>query len=208
MTNVVDQLLAAADGTQKWSDAFKNVGQSVAQFAAQFLRQMASVIMQIMATRAAMALLGLFGGAASAAPAAVGTGLGTWGLGASVPAAIAHSGAVVGQPGGMSRSASASWFANAPRYHSGTVVGLKADEQAAILQKGEEVLAKDNPRNILNQTAKNAAQAAKQPMTIRNMLISDPNFVPDAMASAAGDTVITTYLRQNAVTARQALGIK
>ena len=45
---------------------------------------------------------------------------------------------------------SAGLFANAPRYHSGGVVGLRADEQPSILQKGEEVLSKSDPRNVMN----------------------------------------------------------
>lgn len=203
--NVVDQLLAAADGTQKWSDSFRNILSSFGQFIAQFLRQMADAIMQIYATKAAMSLLGMVGLGGGAA--ASGTGLGTWGLGANVPAAIAHSGAIVGQPGGTSRNAAASWFAAAPRYHSGTVVGLAADEQAAILQKGEEVLSKDNPRNIMNLAAKNAAQAKSGVQSIRNVLVTDPNFVPDAMSSAEGEKTLITMITRNRVGFKQALGV-
>ena len=34
--------------------------------------------------------------------------------------------------------------------HSGGIPGLKSDEYATVLQKNEEVLAANNPRNILN----------------------------------------------------------
>lgn len=36
------------------------------------------------------------------------------------------------------------------RYHSGGLAGLRPDEYSTILQKGEEVLSKDDPRNRLN----------------------------------------------------------
>jgi tape measure domain-containing protein len=38
----------------------------------------------------------------------------------------------------------------AVRYHSGGLAGLRPDEYSAVLQRGEEVLTKDDPRNRLN----------------------------------------------------------
>ena len=49
-----------------------------------------------------------------------------------------------------SRNVAASWFASARRYHTGGLPGLRADEVPAILQKGEEVLARNDARNVLN----------------------------------------------------------
>lgn len=57
-----------------------------------------------------------------------------------------HSGGIVGA-GGTARTASPLLFAGARRYHSG---GLAGDEIPAILQRGEEVLTRRDPRHALN----------------------------------------------------------
>lgn len=58
-----------------------------------------------------------------------------------------HSGGLVGYEQPSSRVVSHAVFAGAPRFHSG---GLALGELPAILQKGEEVLTRDDPRHILN----------------------------------------------------------
>ena len=59
-------------------------------------------------------------------------------IGASITAAVQHTGGSAGF--GAARQVPALAFANAPRLHSGTPVGLRSDEYAAILQRGERVL--------------------------------------------------------------------
>ncbi len=44
-------------------------------------------------------------------------------------------------------------FVNAPRYHSGGFAGLRPDEVPAILQRGEEVIPKSDPRHAMNRGA-------------------------------------------------------
>lgn len=61
-------------------------------------------------------------------------------------AGVAHGGGVVGA-GGAHRKIPALTLATAPRLHGG---GLLADERATILQTGEEVLSRSDPRNRLN----------------------------------------------------------
>jgi hypothetical protein len=62
---------------------------------------------------------------------------------------VLHEGGIVGA-GGTARLAPPHWFANAVRMHSGGFVGLNPSEVPAILQRGEEVLSKSDPRNALN----------------------------------------------------------
>ncbi len=50
------------------------------------------------------------------------------------------------------------------RYHSGGLAGLRPDEYSAILQRGEEVLTRDDPRNRLNGGGSELAQAAQDPI--------------------------------------------
>ena len=80
------------------------------------------------------ALPGLFGG--GPAPAAA-NGANLFGR---LQAGVGHTGAIAGQPGGVSRAVPAAIFAAAPRYHSGGVAGLRPDEVPIIAQRGEAVL--------------------------------------------------------------------
>jgi hypothetical protein len=112
---------------------------------------------------------------------------------------VAHEGGVVGNDNFPTRRVPAHWFASAPRYHTGTVVGLAPNERAAILQTGEEVLTADNPRHAKNWVGGGAAPD----INIRNVLVADPNLVPSHMGSAKGERVIMNVLTKNAATVRQ-----
>jgi len=98
----------------------------------------------------------------------------------------------------------AALFAFAPRHHSGTIVGLRQDEQAAILQNGEEVLAANDPRNALNGGAVAPAEGAGQ--SIKQVLVFDPSEITGAMATSSGEKAILTVLQRNRATVRQMLG--
>jgi hypothetical protein len=111
-------------------------------------------------------------------------------------AAVIHAGGVVGVTQLPQRNVS--WFDRAPRYHTGGVVGLAANEQAAILQRGEEVLTADNPRNMRNMT-----NNVPRDINIRNVLVADPELVPQHMASSRGEKIIMSTLTRNAATVRQ-----
>lgn len=63
---------------------------------------------------------------------------------------IAHSGGIAGQLTG-SKTVNPLAFLSAPRYHSGGIAGLRPREVPAILEQGEEVLTRDDPRHIANR---------------------------------------------------------
>jgi hypothetical protein len=63
-----------------------------------------------------------------------------------------HQGGIVGLPG-PGRRVPALAFAGAPRLHDGGMLGLRRDEVPAILQRGEEVLTRGDPRHQANQGA-------------------------------------------------------
>lgn len=75
--------------------------------------------------------------------------MGFSGFGATGATAF-HSGGIVGA-GGSPRQISPFAFVNAPRYHDGGFAGLRHDEVPAVLQRGEEVLTRNDPRHALNQ---------------------------------------------------------
>lgn len=132
------------------------------------------------------------GAAASTASTAATTSTGIFGLGFLG----LKSGGVAGRvpPTG---TADPSYWANAPRYRTGTVVGLAPDEQRAILHRGEEVLSADNPRNILNGGGRTGQ------ISIRNVLVDDTRRIPEAMQGAHGERVIVQALVRNAATIRE-----
>jgi hypothetical protein len=118
--------------------------------------------------------------------------IGGWGGGAS--AGVGHSGGVAGMLGTVRRNVSPLMFGAAPRYHNGGVAGLAPDEVPAILRRGEEVLTQSDPRHRFNGGMGGGGDRAvvKQPI----VAIGD-RAVADALASAAGEEVILTHVRNN-----------
>jgi len=120
---------------------------------------------------------------------------------AAAKAVIAHSGGIVGRTGLRSRSVSPFLFAGAPRYHGGGTAGLAPSEVPAILQKGEAVLTQ-NQQSLVAAAMDSGKGGA---MNIRNVLVTDPDFVPDSMNSPQGEKVIMTFIRRNRASIKQEL---
>jgi hypothetical protein len=109
--------------------------------------------------------------------------------------AVLHGGGVVGSPGGMSREVNPAVFLGAARAHGGALVGLGYNEVPAILQTGEEVLSKSDPRNRLN-----AGRGGKEGISvpnIRQVLVMDPSQVSAALAGSHGERVVLTHIKNN-----------
>lgn len=190
LVNTFDQaakgLTQVIAGQKSWSAAIKDTGRFFLQFAADFMREMAMMILKQIALNALRAT--------------------PWGAGIAALAGIKHSGGVIGGTNDRSRAVNPAWFANAPRYHSGGMPGLASDEYATILQRGEEVLSADSPRNIMNGGAGMPGAAGAQsaaPQGMRFIFVDDRAKVPEAMASAEGDRVIVEAIRRNAASVRQ-----
>ncbi len=103
-----------------------------------------------------------------------------------------HSGGLAGD-GGVRRNVSPLLFGNAPRYHAGGIAGLAPDEVPAILQRGEEVLTREDPRHRNNGGGGQGQVIVKQPI----LALGDRAFA-DALSSAAGvQEVIVGIVEQN-----------
>lgn len=192
LNSIVDELVQVGVGAESMGQAFQNAGVAVLQFFAKFLQQIAIAILQQMALNA----LASFGGGIGGAAVALGG------------VAAKHNGGMVGSSttGGMqNRPMQAGWFANAPRFHSGGLPGLKSDEVPAILQKGEQVLSKDDPNNILNQN-RSSAGSSGAPSSMRFVLVDDRTKVPEAMNTPEGEQAVLQILQRNAPTVRQMVG--
>ncbi len=89
-------------------------------------------------------------GSLFAGSAGGGSGAGGWlSLLGSLFGAFFHQGGIAGE-GGRGRMIPAFAFAGAPRLHDGGMLGLRSNEVPAILEAGEEVLTRNDPRHRLN----------------------------------------------------------
>lgn len=136
--SLADGLAGVITGANSLGDAFEGVGVTFTKFVAQFLRDIGLMI----------AKQAIFNAIKSSGFGSNGGFAGT--IATAVSALVKHSGGTVGQSSNRTRSVPAAVFSNAPRYHTGGMAGLKPDEYATILQKNEEVLSADDPRNVRN----------------------------------------------------------
>lgn len=110
-----------------------------------------------------------------------------------------HSGGIVGMGGSLRSGINPMVFGFAPRYHSGGIAGLAPNETAAILQKGEEVLTRNDPRHRRNAGAGGAARANK------TVILFDANAVADHMVSGPGEQAFLHLVGRNSGAIREIL---
>jgi tape measure domain-containing protein len=114
-------------------------------------------------------------------------------FGPSVTPAVGHGGMRVGAGGMRGRAFNPMTWAGAPRYHNGSggPLGLKAGELPAILQTGEEVLSRTDPRNAANASLQRPAPG------YRILNVMDPGLVEDYLTSAEGEQVVLNIIGRN-----------
>lgn len=124
---------------------------------------------------------------------------------------IFHSGGVVGSSvSGVSRNVSSLAWTGAPRYHSGGLIGLSSDEHAAILQRGEEVLKKNDPRNILNG---GAAAGGSSPVVVPPAQVKVVNaldagqIATEMMDTQEGEQALLNFMGRRPRQIKERLGI-
>lgn len=179
--SMAQSIAKVISGQQDVKDMFAEMGRASAQFFADFLRDIAIAIIRQQILNAMR-------------------NSGNPYISAAAMAMQAHGGGVVGRGGNHTRRVDASWFAGAKYYHTGGLPGLQPDEVPAIVQKGEEILARDDPRNILNGGGGGGETAN------RFVLVDDRSRVAEAMAGAEGERVTMIHLRKNIPTLKQMLG--
>lgn len=115
-----------------------------------------------------------------------------------------HTGGIVGNPK-MHFNVSPLAFANAARYHSGGVAGLKSDEVPAVLQRGEEVLTRNDPRHRNNGGLNSDNSGGTNGGNVTSIVVMDPSFVPDAMSGQMGSKIVINHIRDNATSIKRML---
>lgn len=160
----------------------KSAGDALKDFVRSFATSMAQIASRALATYAVLQLLDtVYPGLGKATAATMSVG-------------VQHTGGMAGS--GPRRAVDPLLFLGAPRYHSGGMVGLKSDEVPAILQKGEEVLSRNDPRNQANGGGGAGT---------RIINVIDPSLVSDYMTSSAGEKTVLNILQRNPGALRQVL---
>lgn len=156
---IASGLVGIATGATSSRDAFASLGQAMAQWAAEALRHMAKVIIQQLISLAIQkALQSYFGGGGSDVQMPDTSSFGQY-------ASLFHTGGVVGRGKAGGKRVNPLVFEGAVRYHSGGIAGLAPNEVPAVLQKGEEVITKNDPRHRDNA---NGSSSNQQPLTVIN----------------------------------------
>lgn len=122
---------------------------------------------------------------------------------AAVKSVVAHSGGTVGSSRLASRKVNPFTFIGAPRYHGGGTAGLAPGEVPAILKEGEAVLT-ENQQSLVAAAMNTGSGGGAT--NIRNVLVMDPNLIPDALATSQSERVLMTFITRNRASIRQALG--
>ncbi len=179
-SDAVSSLDRFAESIVQGSNAINALGQTFAEFATNFLRQIADMIIQ-------QTIFNLISGLARSLSGGFGTpgGVGEF----SIP--VAHTGGVIGRDSLPTRTVSPAWFQNAMRYHSGGIAGLKPGEIPAILQRGEDVLTAQDPRHVGN-----GGGAGQQPINLRVVnAIDGDDLVQKALAGPVGERAVLNLIR-------------
>lgn len=183
-------LARLALGQQGALDTIKDLGLAFANFIAQTLIGIAKLILQMIILSAVEKATGIPVGA----------------LLKFMNASGLHTGGVVGQERTFGRRVPEAAFYGAPRYHGGGVAGFAPDEVPAILKRNEEVLTESDPRHRFNLGGSEPAAAEGGGAGTRNILVMDPSELASAMAGPAGEKMVVSHIRRNAVTIKQLVG--
>lgn len=185
-TSALDQF---AQNLAETGNLFGSLRDAFLQFAADFLRQIANMIMQ-------QIILNMVGGGSA--------GGGQGGIGGFIAGLVSaptkHTGGPVNSGGGL-RTVGPWDFVGAMRYHGGGIAGLAPDEVPAILLRNEEVLTEDDPRHRANGGLGGGGGSVK----VTNLF--DPGDMLDkALSTEAGERTFLNFVGRNSGAFKAAIG--
>lgn len=145
---------AVTKGTVQTGFSLVGLGGQIRDFFAKsdnvFLQTIGNILTFLGSSFSAL-IAAIFTSSATVAAAASGGGALDAGLGQIFSATgFAHTGGIIGSPALMHKMVSPAVFANAHRFHSGGVIGLKPNEVPIVGLKGEEVITENDPRHRNN----------------------------------------------------------
>lgn len=173
-----------AQAVANGENAFQALGQAFLQFAANFLKEIAMMIMKQMLLNA----LAGFGGPIGKAASALG-------------GAVAHGGGTIGSTN-RSRRVDASTWSAAAYYHVGGVAGLKSNEVPAILERGEVIRTQAQEgalQDRLNSADAAARQSGNAAVNLKVANVFNPiDVLEQSLATVEGERVFLNFMTKNA----------
>ena len=192
-----DRVYGAADmlvdKIAETGDVLGSVKEALRQFAIDFLKNIAKMILQQLVFNA---LSGLAGG-----------GFGGGFFGTAANAGVFHSGGTVSGAATRSRSVPVGLFSNAVKYHGGGIVGLKNNEVPAILEAGEVVRTQQQEKALVDRQAMATAGGGSGAPSIKIVNQLDSGEVISAgLESTAGEKAFMNAIVKNRDQVKRLLG--
>lgn len=158
----------------------KSAGEALRDFVRGFALFMAQIAARALATLLVLKMLdAIYPGLGKATAAGMSVG-------------AAHNGGVAGKFTMTRHNINPMVFGAAPRYHEGGVAGLRPGEVPAILMEGERIRTEQQEASLQRELAAGKSGTVTTPI----VAIGDAA-VADALASAAGENVVLTHVRNN-----------
>lgn len=110
------------------------------------------------------------------------------------PAEVHHGGGIAGNGARFRSMFNPMLFGEAPRFHSGGFPGLSPTEVAAVLQKGEEVLTRDDPRHRANGGGVRVVSAAPASAPIVNVINNTGQPTQQRQVQGSGGVNVTEII--------------
>jgi hypothetical protein len=162
--------------------AIQALGIAFRQFAADFLKQIAMMIIKQL-------ILNAIGGGGKGG----GGGFGGFVSGLLGKAPTKHTGGLISTRGGArSNPIPMSVFNNALRFHNGGMIGLKPDEVPIVAQRDEEMLTAKDPRHRRNGGLNSGAP----PVKVVNVF-DTADLLDKALGSDAGERIMMNFFQRN-----------
>lgn len=199
-----------AAGTMSVSDALRETGLALVSFFADTVQMVAKLILQMLILDAIQKTTGIPVAALLGvqAPGAQGGGSGGGGF-RLFGLKLFHGGtdSVGSYASGQQRTNRVSFnpaaLSGLPRFHNGTAgVGLKPQEQLAVVERGEKIMTEEQQRR---EEAAGARAAGGSGGGFKQVLAFGDDQVAAAMAGNAGENVTLTHIRRNAPAIKQLL---
>jgi len=181
-TGAIDRFAqAVAEG----KNVIQSLKEAFLQFAADFLRYIAQMILQQL-------IFNLISGGGGGSGGGEGGG-GFGGLLSGLFGGEHHKGGIAGDPSAPTRLIDPRWIANARRYHGGGIAGLAPNEVPAILTRGEEILTKADPRH-----AANGGGGGQAPIVVKNVNLFDlAELASQLLGTAVGEQAVLNIIANN-----------
>jgi tape measure domain-containing protein len=170
----------------QWADGAMSARDAMRAFFADMLRQIARAIAQWLILKAIQN--SGWGGAVSA----------------GVNAGVNHSGGIAGQSN-RRRNLPVTAFAGAVKYHSGGVAGLRPNEVPAVLERGEEVLTKNDPRHVQNGGTQQGQSVVPAPEVKVVNMFDTASFISEGLGTSTGVKAVLNLIQANSAQVKSLL---